>query len=133
MQFAQQKTVIAQLQNIFGDAGALAAYMRYTCGGSAEYTHMLTRSELDALAAKGIDEDAVNEVAFGDDEDTRWDEGLQYASAMLGKSVAAVQANELLEQLGTTTDEVFAGVDELDTAGEFTERGAFMQELWDAF
>lgn len=129
MEFAQQKAVIAQLQDIFKDGGALAGYMRYTMGGSADYMDMFTIQEIVDLEDKTSEQDLLAAV---DDEDGTWTYGLEYASERLGYTVAALQAIRLLAALGTREQEVFEGIDELHDNGEFTQRGEFMQELWDA-
>lgn len=112
MEARKQAVIIAQLAGLFDDNETLNKYMLYTVGGSAEYAEMLTVAELEALAAVGVSEDDIYAAAYTDDTQS-WTDGLVYVSDKLGTEVKALQATRLLAALGTSEEEVFAGVEEL--------------------
>lgn len=125
MDYQTQQQIISELKALVQDDSALAAYMRYSLGGSIPYACMLTRAESQRLADQGITEDQVTDVAYADDS-ADWTAGLEYASQHLGTTASILLADALLSQLGTDPEQVFEGLDEP------TERGVFMAQLWDA-
>ena len=133
MEWAVQKKHVKAIRDIFNEDAAMAAFMRYTLGGSVNsILHALTNEEMAALEAVGSGEDELEQwyeeaIDNGEIEGYDWDEQLVEASRLLGYNVKAIQARDYLKAAGLTVEDVFEGIDKDDAWGKH------LLEIWNAY